>query len=459
MKQLNNKKERGITLIALVVTIIVLIILAGISINLIFGTNGIINKAKSSKTLTEQASLNEQIALGEIDKELEKYIEGLPENTKDNPQVAGTEVKIPEGWYTTTPAYVSTEDGSIVKKSVKVASVTAVATGNGETVPVPKDFYYVGGTKDTGVVISDSYDDSYEKNKKDMTSHEDAINLKGNQFVWIPCTAAEYIKSNWSNGSQGNVSGKSNCYWGTEINSLELVQIKKYGGFYVSRYEAGLPQGTKEFENSINYISNIYNSIEGVPQSKAGISPWNFIDWNNSQIKARKMYEGKSNVASGLITGTQWDVMLNKIGSLKDESGNTRYSLTNSASWGNYYTGDTNGFTFRGKVSQYSSNKQYAFTTPTSTTKLNSTYYLLQTGASEHNLTYNLYDVAGNLWEWTEESAAFYNSIGTLVTNRVLRGGSFGNVSSDDPVCFRAGNYAATLTYSHGGFRVVLYMK
>ena len=88
---MKNKKERGITLIALVVTIIVLIILAGISINLIFGTNGIINKAKSSKTLTEQASLNEQIALGEIDKELEKYIEGLPENTKDNPQVAGTE--------------------------------------------------------------------------------------------------------------------------------------------------------------------------------------------------------------------------------------------------------------------------------------------------------------------------------------------------------------------------------
>ena len=138
---------------------------------------------------------------------------------------------MPDNWQTITPNYVSLDDGSIVTKSTKVATVYAVSVGGGNTVPIPKDFYYIGGTLDTGVVISSEYADSYEKNKRDMTSHSDAINLIGNQFVWIPCTVSEYKKSNWASGSQGNQTGRSNCYWGTETNGAELVQIKKYGGF------------------------------------------------------------------------------------------------------------------------------------------------------------------------------------------------------------------------------------
>ena len=60
------KKQNGITIISLVVTIIILIILAGVSINLILGENGIITKAKEAKTKTEQATLNEEIALNEL---------------------------------------------------------------------------------------------------------------------------------------------------------------------------------------------------------------------------------------------------------------------------------------------------------------------------------------------------------------------------------------------------------
>ena len=60
------RREKGITLVALVVTIIVLIILAGISINLVLGENGIITKSKQAKEKSEQATLNEQTALNEI---------------------------------------------------------------------------------------------------------------------------------------------------------------------------------------------------------------------------------------------------------------------------------------------------------------------------------------------------------------------------------------------------------
>ena len=82
MKQMQNKKERGITLIALVVTIIVLIILAGVSINLVFGNLGIVTKAKEAKRMQEQAELNEQIALGELSNEMDKEINGTGTQTQ-----------------------------------------------------------------------------------------------------------------------------------------------------------------------------------------------------------------------------------------------------------------------------------------------------------------------------------------------------------------------------------------
>ena len=63
MKQMKSKKERGITLIALVVTIIVLIILAGISINLMFGANGLIQKAKQAKIEYEESNIREKVEM------------------------------------------------------------------------------------------------------------------------------------------------------------------------------------------------------------------------------------------------------------------------------------------------------------------------------------------------------------------------------------------------------------
>lgn len=441
------KKMKGITLISLVITIIILIILAGVGINLTIGENGIFNRAKFAKEEYNNAVISEEEQLNELYAYLTR--DDLPENTKENPQDVGTIVKMPDAWQTITPNYVSTSDGSVVTKSTKVATVYAVSVGEGNTVPVPLGFYYVGGNLDTGVVISAKEEDSYLKNKRDMSSHEDAINLIGNQFVWIPCTAAEYAKTT----TYG--SNYQNANWDTTTNSSELTQIEKYGGFYVARYEAGLPTGTTEFTGSVAYTSDTYNML-GTPQSRAGVSPWNFVDWDKAQINARNMYN-TSSVKSGLITGTGWDVMINKIGSLKDENENTKYSLTNSASWGNYYDGDTNGFTFRGDVSEFKSNTQYAFTTPQSTTKANKTNYLLKTGASDHNLAYNLYDVAGNLWEWTEETSFYGGNSATQY--RVLRGGSFGTVSSTYPACFRYGNGSAAYTDFNVGFRAVLYIQ
>ena len=57
------KKEKGITLIALVVTIVVLLILAGISISMLTGENGVISQARNAKEATEQAKVEELVSV------------------------------------------------------------------------------------------------------------------------------------------------------------------------------------------------------------------------------------------------------------------------------------------------------------------------------------------------------------------------------------------------------------
>ena len=452
MQQMKNKKERGITLIALVVTIIVLIILAGISINLVFGNFGVITKAKEAKELQKQAQANEQVALNELDKKLEDYDKYLPENTKENPQDIGTIVKTPDKWNLETVKYIKTNDGLETKELTKVATVYAVSVGNGETVPVPKGFYYVGGNLSTGVIISDNEADKYD-GKTDKTTYEYTTNLQGNQFVWIPCTSdgangtVKYEKTSW---------GKQNAEWDTTTPKAEVQQIEKYGGFYVGRYEAGLASSISEFTTDQKHdgSNQIYNK-DGVPQSKAGLSPWNFVDWTHSKANAESMYNNNY-VSSGLITGTQWDVILN---TLKSKASLSDSDMTNSSSWGNYKNTAID-YTGRKATAYYSSNYWYL---PIfgSTEKSATTFYsdnygdLLTTGASSTTEKYHIFDIAGNLWEWTEEDSNY----ATSGQYRVLRGGGLWDASRDYPACYRSGINPVNNTYFNVGFRVVLYIK
>ena len=436
----------GISLISLVITIIILIILAGITINLTIGKNGIFNKAEYAKDkyLNEQSLEEQQL------NELYAYLSGedLPENTKETD--AGTIVKLPEVWQTGTPRYIETDTGVEVISTTKVANVYAVSTGNTETVPVPVGFWYVGGNLNTGVVISDN------KNDKDkyagITDEAGNIfvgkDLEGNQFVWIPCAEAEYVKTNWG---QGTVIGRSNAYWDTTIDKAGKIQVQKYGGFYVARYEAGLATTIEEHttEQLHNGSNQVYNK-DGVPQSKAGVIPWIFVDWAHSQTNAERMYN-TSYVNSGLITGTQWDVMINKISSV------TGNSLTDSKDWGNHYN---TSLTYTGRYATYNSSTKYLSIfseEQTNTTKKANTYTLLTTAASETTKAYNLYDIAGNVWEWTEETS-FYEE-NTSEEYRELRGGDYNYASSTNPVCIRSGNSIAGSTNRNVGFRVVLYIK
>ncbi len=441
-------RRKGITLVALVITIIILLILAGIVVGLTIGQEGIITRA-------QQAGKNYMTAQEEESNQLEKLLayENLLENAKDTE--AGTKVKLPENWYSTAPVYVLTEDGRIVKEVERTASVEAVAVGNGETVPVPQGFYYVGGNLSSGVVISDHPDDQNKyAGQADVPSGVKVENgkfvdeLKGNQFVFIPCNESEYHKYDEWNG-QKQTEGLCDALYDLETPIVEKKQATKYGGFYVGRFEAGIAEGMEE--------KNIEYNTNGTPQSKAGKIPWDNISFDNARANAQNMYRDNSGVISGLMTGSGFDTtlkMMIKQGAL------TEVNTVSPEEWGN--CADTI-VTYTGRIKQ-SQNFNFGpfnkdIETGTTTVNANGTGIIFTTGASEECKRYNIYDIAGNVFELTDEVTMYASNI----IHPNIRGGAGANHSTasyGNKVASRYSRDFVTSGETTGvGYRVVLYMK
>lgn len=407
--------------------------------------------------------------INELYKEL--GMEDLPENTKENPQEIGKEVALKDGWEAQTVTYTSTKDAKEVKDLKKVATVYAISVGNGDTVPIPKGFWYVGGTLEDGVIISDDIEDRYGYNpetKKEnettlnKTTHEYAEKLKGNQFVWIPCTIENYKKNaNWNGTIQKNGT-LANTNWDTSTNSAEETQIEKYGGFYVGRYEAGTSniQGIDFASNYtcteswINPNMN-YSKANGNITSKANEIPYYHADYYTAVQMSKRMYKNDNErnkyVNSGLITGTMWDIMLKTM----NEKTNCNTILSN---WGNYsnnsITDAIGKFTYINNIGSNTDWEDNTSKNNTATTISGVNYRkLLSTGSSDEVQKMHIYDVAGNLWEWTQETAFIDNK-----EKFILRGGGFDCVYASYPACFRACSDAPGANTLHG-FRPALYIK
>lgn len=184
------------------------------------------------------------------------------------------------------------------------------------------------------------------------------------------------------------------------------------------------------------------------------------ISHTNAKVNAESMYNTET-VRSGLITGTQWDVMINQIADMDSSK-----LLINSTTWGNYANSApkinigrlAKGFSSSGwylapfEEIKYSTSEKEEFKLLGTQNKVG---WLWTTGASDETRAYNLYDVAGNVWEWTEESI----SSGTYKGNPVMRGGGHVDSGINLPVCYRFGTHGAIRRAFDIGFRVVLYIK
>ena len=325
---------------------------------------------------------------------------------------------------------------------------------------MPNGFYYVGGNKNSGVVISD---DERDKNKfagqadvpagviynsdgtvktENLSSGEQAQTLFGNQFVWIPCTADDYKKTNF---------GLQNASWEKNTDVSEIKDIQKYGGFYIGRYEAGTSKlKSSKIDFSKGYTTpnwaNANFSLEFVTGNitcKAGEIPYYHADYTTAITKAKEMYNNNY-VQSGLVTGTMWDVTLNYF-----KSQDNTLDLTKTI-WGNY--NDATLTECKGRYITVNSSNGSTSDIAQNTDGARH-YGIMTTASSEDTKKCNIYDMAGNLWEWTEEIAYDLSN-----NYYMLRGGSFEYKYASCPACYR--NYGSISgTHTSSGFRPVLFIK
>ena len=201
-----------------------------------------------------------------------------------------------------------------------------------------------------------------------------------------------------------------------EDHNQNLESVNKYGGYYIGRYEAG--DGTTTSPRGSSTLDT--NTLV----SKKGAYVYNYITKDNAKSLSSGMYSGNGAVTSQLITGAGWDRALNWIIETGEK---TEEVLIDSRSWGNYDNSTGNAATNAGP-----GNMNYT------------------TGRSEYWKTNNIYDLAGNTWEWTQETYQSTNSVG--------RGGVYYGGGAYVPAGFRVIGVSPGDQNNNNSFRTQLYI-
>lgn len=259
---------------------------------------------------------------------------------------------------------------------------------NYENPPIPEGYKHVCGEWNNGFVIERCSD--------------------GSQFVWIPVGSLD------SNGTLdgehfsekfGRRNYRNDEFSDDEFNEAlndelieQLESVKKYGGFYISRY-------------------NISNSSAGKPQSVKGVMPWVNINFDDAKKMASTIEDNEA-LKSHLIFGAEYDSVLEWF--IKTGVRTLAEIAEDSTKWGNYWN-----------------------------TK-NSPRKLVETGSREEWCANNIYDFAGNVDEWTQERNESSYS--------VFRGGGFDDGGVSCPVAYRY-YFDPDSNYNDTGFRATLYIK
>ena len=390
------KKNKGITLVALVVTIVVLLILAGVSINLVLGNNGIIAKAKDAETKSAEASQNDLKGMNGLVSEMEGALAG-------------------NGSTGSGSGNGNTGSGNnFVTKNTEV-------TYPGGNVWIPEGFRISkdsASTVQNGVVIED----------KD-----------GNQFVWVPvATLADYKRTAYSqdvateetdtatNSIKIKISSPDSDYFKEALPEDEKTSVERYKGFYIGRYEAGDKESTGTTKATFRTSSSDTSNSVTI---KADQVPYNYV----TRTQAVSLAEGFATkqgykAKTKLVSSYAWDTTIAFIEKTVNNYGS-------SSSQGNY---SNTSFTYKDITDESKPEK----------TKAENSSLLVATGQTTP--VCNIYDMGGNVFEWTTES---YSHTGHPYA---IRGGYYDYGFANGPAGIRGSN--SDVAGVSRGFRLTLFM-
>ena len=420
-------KNKGVTLIALAVTIVVMLILAGVTISVLNGENGIVKQAQKAKEESKIKELKEKVRIDIAGKRVEningelrvsvlkeildKYFDNVPVETQITSE---TELKAKEEYGKYEMKISDIDVGEITYET----SYTIFKDVNGEQVPIPEG-YIVSENSDEnivnkGLVISDS---------------------RGNEYVWISCTVnsssnkLQYKRTEWGVEKDGTDNSRAIkdeltlkdidvTYSKTDTDngineeiSKEIVaqinaekeSIKKYGGYYIGRYEVGKDNKTAVI--------------------KAEQEPYVNIKWSKAYELAKGIGGGEG-ATTYLCSSYSWDTAINFI----------------QNTTGKNYATSIIGFNGNWKVQEVKDSSGKVIKPVNTAQRLN-------TGLT--TALCNIYDMGGNVGEFTTELNP------GMSETVVLRGGYNLNFS---PAGYRWDSNSGHAS-SHYGFRATLFLK
>ena len=417
------KKETGITLIALVITVIVLLILAGVTIAALSGDNGILKRATEAKEKTKQAQEDESKTLSNMENMLGIYkFKNI--NKAD-----------------TNPAETVPENSTVLEDDANKGIVIKDQNSNEWVwVEVPKTTVFSGLTIDTTQELTDQ---NYTDIKNKLIAYA-GVYRNG---------SASQTRSDWTDEYYSGCGMSSDEY--TAAYQKMLKSVYTYGGFWIGRYEAGIEGTTTETTNARTSSSGRI-SIETSPKaiSQKDAIPYNYVYCSEAQVLAKEMTPN-SNYTSSLMFGIQWDLVCKylevkgrlSVADIKEDS----------SSWGNYSNVKIENIT-SGKYAIMDANTWELGTWTKITnafTKSDSgdnSSALLSTGISEYTKKMNIYNFASNEGEWTLEKTS------SNLYPCALRGGYCNITGYIGPASYR--NYHGTTRADLNiGFRPALYVN
>ena len=424
-----SKKNKGITLVALVITIVILLILAGISISTLTNT-GIFGKAKEAKKKSDEASANEQSLLYEYEDELSKYTSNdrwdgkvnKPELmtgmtaiqfTEPTADTAGSVKTVSDSskndWYNYSEkkwANAQTEDGSMWVWIPRYAYKVVYNDPNDKSKGGKLDIVFLIGTSDNYIDSNGKIQTAQRQISENQIIETDS--KKTDKYTVHPAFTNEsnigYVNGGWKKELTGIWVSKFEAGY-FDKNLVDADKEKYSSSVNYSQTYGYTPAGKNE--DARNYLDEIYGSKTTAikyPTFQGGKYSMNYINHNDA-FNISKAIAGDSNNVYGLKSNsTDSHLIKNSEWGAVAYLGQSQYGLYNkNIRINNVNMGDNSHFVYA--MTGYAAKEEDAAnTTNTDAIAWNQTGGEL---ASTTGTIYGIYDMSGGTWE---RSASLVNN-------------------------------------------------